>query len=326
MTSDTIVLAHPYEGAFYWFISQGRAHPSGYSYYRTLYGSSPSTLGTRAAAITSLYPKIILGAADAHLPDSQAYLTGHIYEHPDLNISLDFNENEWADDNQEIAKHAATDPALVKLLIENESVVGDSSLWHHFLCRTVLQIRLAAKSGGTLIGDDFFKKIYSLVAPWVSELSKLNIVRASEPISKLDISTSLVDLIGLDFSPANLDAFAAIRASKEISRYATSFRQALADSQASGDLEGTLIELMAQAMETSAVANKVSSAFQTTGSIMNVLGFIPLVNTVTSVIGVTSDVASRAASSKADRADWILLGPKLREIALLDALKRRRSR
>jgi hypothetical protein len=246
MVSDTVIPAYPYEGAFYWFIAEGRTYSQDHPYYRVLYGPRPAALGTRAAAIASLYPNILLGAADAQLPDSRSYLSGRRYEHPDLRISLDYDDNEWAQETQDVARAAAADAATARLLDENALLSGDKKLQHHCLCRTALQIRLAARAGGTLVGDEFFKRTYSLVAPWVPELAQRGDAKPTV-VSKLAISENLVKLVGLDFAPGDLEAFAAIRASKEIAMYASSFREALSEALGAGDLEGRLIELMAQA-------------------------------------------------------------------------------
>jgi hypothetical protein len=324
MSSDTIIPAYPYEGAFYWFLSGGRAYSQEHPYYRVLYGPSPNALSMRAAAIASLYPNILLGAADAHLPDLRSYLSGRRYHHPHLGITLDYDDNEWATDTQEIARRAAADPATKQLLGENALFADNAKLQHHFLCRTALQIRLAARSSGTLVGDDFFKRAYSVVAPWVPELVRDANLVANEP-SKLSLREETVSLIGLDFAPSDLDAFAAIRSSKEIAKYTSSFREALAHAQNTGDLEGTLIEIMAHAMDTEEVAQRASSAFETAGSVMNVLGFIPVIGTLASAIGVGTDAAGRIAGARSESADWFLLGPKMREVALREALRRRRA-
>ena len=222
MTQDTVIPAYPYEGAFYWFLAAGKAFSQDHPYYRVLYGPNPSALGTRAAAIASLYPNILLGAADAQLPDLQTYMSGREYHHPDLRVSLNWDDNEWAPETQAVAHAAAGESATRQILNANPAFAGDQTLQHHFLCRTALQIRLAARTGGTLVGDEFFQRVYTAVAPWVFELHG----ESSAPppvVSKLEISETILTVTGLDFSPANLDAFAAIRASEDIAKYAASW-------------------------------------------------------------------------------------------------------
>jgi hypothetical protein len=324
MSDDIVIPAYPYEGAFYWFLAAGRAHSQDHPYYRVLYGPNPSELGTQAAAIASLYPNILLGAADAQLPDFQRHMSGRQYHHPDLRVSLNWDDNEWAPETQAVARAAAAEPHMQQLLAAHMGLSGDQKLQHHFLCRAALQIRLAARTGGTLVGDEFFQRIYSAVAPWVIELLDDPPQRTAS-VSKLMISETTLKVVGLNFSPANLDAFAAIRGSEDVATYAASFRAALSEAHASGDLESRLLDLMAEAMDSGDVAMKAARAFQTAGSVVNVLGLIPVVGTVASAAGLVTDTAGRIATSRAGRADWFLLGAKLKEVAIRDALKRRRS-
>jgi hypothetical protein len=66
-----------------------------------------------------------------------------------------------------------------------------------------------------------------------------------------------------------------------------------------------------------------TTAFQTTGSVMNVVGLIPVVGTVASVANIATDVSARLAEAQAKKRRWYLLGPKMSEVALTNILRRR---
>jgi hypothetical protein len=158
--STTVIPAYPYEGAFFWFIAAGRTHSTTHPYYRVLYGPESSKLQVRAAALTCLFPNVVLAGADSVLPDQNRYLSDRDYFHPDLRISLSWRQNERAPENRAIARMLLHDDLNVKkLLMSQHFLSGDLVLMEHFLCRVALQVRLAVQHNATLIGDEFFQKV-----------------------------------------------------------------------------------------------------------------------------------------------------------------------
>jgi len=321
MTTDRVVPAYPFEGALFWFLAGGRPHSQSHPYYRVLYGNDPHSLSTKAAAVASLYPEISLAPADASLPDHGSYLRDGIYYHPDLRIGSNLGDNEWSDENLAVAAAALSSEGAPAFLNSNPALRGGTNLHTHFLARTSLQIRLAAKTKATLIGDSFFRHAYSFVAPWVRELLG-EPTTAGQPRSKIAIEERTLDVVGLDFSPADLGAFAAMRASKEIAKYADSFRKAVEDASLHDQLEPRLLGLMAEAMDSGDVAKHVSRGFQTAGSMMTAVGLVPAIAAPASALEAVADVAGRTAAGVAARKDWYLLGAKMKEIAIREALER----
>src|SRR5260221_831043 len=100
--SGIAILAYPYEGALYWFLSQAR-HSLDHGYYRSLYGARPEELGVRAAALGCLFEEIVLGSADDVLPDAEKYVVGGTYSHPDLRVISSFDDPEWTEEGRELA-------------------------------------------------------------------------------------------------------------------------------------------------------------------------------------------------------------------------------
>ncbi|MDP1892170.1 MAG: hypothetical protein Q8K55_14850 [Gemmatimonadaceae bacterium] len=314
MTTTHVIPAYPFEGALFWFLSNGQPHSIHHSYYKLLYGPDPQALASRAAAIVALYPEIRIAGADAGVPD---------YD-PTIRLGMDRSDSEWSPENIAVATAALSEPATRAFLNGHAVLANNDELQRHFLCRTSLQIRLAAKSSATLVGSSFFHRAYTHVAPWIRELLG-ETTTSDAPHSRIAIEQSTLSIVGLEFAPASVDAFAAIRASKEIAAYAEGFRGAIEEAATDEHLETRLLALMAEAMDSSDVAEHASRGFQTAGSLMTAVGFIPLVGNAASVLGAGTDVAGRAAAAIAKRKEWFLLGAKLQDIAIRETLARHKK-
>jgi hypothetical protein len=235
--------------------------------------------------------------------------------------------NEWSDLNQEIAKAVAGNPNVQAVLAELPHLQQEEQRQHHFLCRLILQNRLAKTTGATLIGNAAFQRISTLAAPTIVSATGSERQPTEAEAQHLGISERLLDVVGLNFSPANLEVFAAIRESKDITTYATSFREALVSAAASpSELEAKLLQLMKDAMESEDVAKKVSGGLSTAGSVLEVAGLVPVLGAVAGALGISADAAKRVADKRAERKSWYLLGSKMQEVGIQDSLKRLQPR
>jgi hypothetical protein len=324
--TGVVIPAFPYEGAFLWFIADERVRKYGGHYYETLYGPERNTIATRAAALSCLFPEIVLAPADAQLPDYNKYQTGRSYRHPDLRLSVSYeNEdyNEWSDLNQEIAKAVAENPDVQAVLAGLPHLEHEEHRKHHFLCRLILQNRLAKSTGAALIGNAAFQRISALAAPTIVSVTGSEHQSTEAEPHNLGVSERLLDVVGLNFSPDNLEVFAAIRESKDITTYATSFREALVSAAASpSELETKLLQLMRDAMESEEVAKKVSGGLSTAGSVLEVAGLVPVIGTVAGALGIGTDAGKRVVDKRAEGKSWYLLGTKMQEVGIRDRLKR----
>lgn len=321
---SAVIPAYPYEGAFFWFIADEYVRKHNSSYYQTLYGPQREGIAVRAAALSCLFSEIILAPADAQLPDSHSFTVNRLYRHPDLRISMNWEENEWSDINKEIAHVAGRDPEIQKAVASLPHIGNDPQKQHHFLCRLVLQNRLASATEATIVGNTAFQQISMLTAPWIVSVTGNDTSTVGQSI-KLPITEHTLDVVGLNFAPANLDSFGAIRTSAAITGYATSFREVLASAALTPDLEQKLLQLMEEAMDTEDVAKQVAGGLSTAGSALGVLGFIPFVGSAASIMGLGTDAGSRAAGKVADKHSWYLIGAKMQEVVIQDLLIRRKN-
>jgi hypothetical protein len=228
---------------------------------------------------------------------------------------MSFDETEWSQEVSELTQMVLADRSVSEVLDKNRFIFRSKKLRHHFVSRSLLQIRLAARTRSTLLGNRFFQLLYSRMAPYIHQLSFDEAPLQSQP-QKVLLSSKLIKASGLAFTPSDLESFYDIRSSKKIMDYSEDFRAALRESAKFEDCEEKFLEMMHQAMETEEIATKAASGFQTAGSVSTALGFIPVVGTAASCVGALTDAAGRASSARADKASWFLLGPKMHEVAI----------
>jgi hypothetical protein len=323
LVPDTIIPAFPYEGALYWLFSE-RGTPEykgGHSYYLSLYGPEHDRVVPRATALAALFDRLILAPADARLPDYRAYSHGDTYEHPDLRITMNWEPHkEWDDENRAIAKILIKSDVIGALLASVPLFASDNLIREHFLCRSLLQIRLSQIYSGVLIGNSFFNRIYDAIIREVGEAVFSIPIDGQQMVWTLEERT--LNIVGLDFPADSIDSFSAIRQSREISEYATEFRAAISSAMTTGDATNSLLQLMKKAMDQDEIRAKAAGGFQALGSAANVGGLVPVLGTFASGIGIGADVASRKLGRASLKKQWYLLGPKMKEVALKSMLSK----
>ncbi|MDD9877026.1 MAG: hypothetical protein OXR84_06255 [Magnetovibrio sp.] len=141
-------------------------------------------------------------------------------------------------------------------------------------------------------------------------------------IHSLSLSEHTLDIFGLDFSPADLDTFAAIRQDEFITSYAEKFRATLTEDSDEDIRKKRQLTLMKEAMDDESVAKKAKGAFQTVGSAANVGGIIPVVNLLSAPVAMVTDVLAREKEAAILGKQFYLLGPKMHEIAIKTVLEK----
>ena len=141
----------------------------------------------------------------------------------------------------------------------------------------------------------------------------------------LAIDEQSIRLLGLDFSPSNIDAFYAIRGSRAITSYSSRFREVAFSIPASANQEVAFVDLMAEAMDDADVAKHAAKAFDSAGAIMNVVGLIPVVGSLASAAGIGSAIGEKVAERKQESHEWFLIGNKMREVEIRHLLSRRKT-
>lgn len=314
MLDASVIPAFPYEGALYWFFGEvtvrhSRTHP----YYRSLYGPDVENTAVRAAALACLFERIVLARADAVLPESSG-----------LRLVVEPSQAEWDEQDGQVARAALQTDAIKSVLDGHAFFRGDDWAQRHLITRSVQQMRLAVRTGSTLIGNQFFHDISKFLAPIIRQVLGHDSL-GSKPEPPIALDTGVLPVVGLDFAPSSVEAFAAVRESKEVAAYAAGFREALSRAVESGDLREQMLRLMRQAMDHERVAELAVKGFESAGSMLNFAGLVPVLGTVTTIAGIGVDASARLAERTAATNRWYLLGPKLQEVQLKELIRKATS-
>ena len=319
--SPAITPGYPYEGALYWLFAEGRErnYSDHHPYYLSLFGPEPELLLPRSTALAALFDRVALAPADARLPDFGTYLSGDEYYHPDLRISVSRKIHEWDPGLDDLAPKLLELPAMQDALKHLSFTTIDHYTARDFLNRTLLQVKVANAEGSVLVGNAEFGAVIDVLLEHAGELLQTD---RQTPVDQWHLEPTIFDMVGLSFPASTLENFADIRASREITEYANRFREAVGNAVHSDRPEDELLVAMRDAMQKEEIRANAADAFEAVGFMADLGGFIPGIGTLTTAIGIGADSASRGLDSARAKSQWYLLGPRMREIALKDVLKR----
>jgi hypothetical protein len=282
---------------------------------------------TAAINLATLYTEIYLGVADEFLPDRESYTAGDMYRHPDLRL------NALVSTTRYLQQESPEQRLLSYAVIQNElaPLTNDPEEGLLILHRIVDQIRLALSVDAVLIVGD---QVASLVRQVFQQIRGDLHLQAPElhDVHRLVVEQSELRAMGLTWQCPDLDEFAAIRMSSEITTYADGFRSALESVQDTPQRLEKMKELMREAMSREAIARRANGAFETVGMVTDIIGAaldsipnemlpgaVPLFN---DLVSLGSQMTSGQIKRIEARHKWYLLGPKIHQLSLQDALKR----
>lgn len=312
-----VILSHPYVGPIYWWFDQERqyAHPKkpGHPYYAALFGDVDRHLDV-ALACALIYEEFIVPAADAVHPGM-----GDMRHFSPADLGLEVSEWDPIHEAHRLSEHVRADwqadPVLAKLLAgKPESEVG---LELHYAVADVL---LAAAYNAPVLCSNGRRAV-------VRRLIELGVVPAHPGVAAAFSSdksvTEMVDsyakVAGLTFGADSLSDFADLKWMSPLREYADGFQRAL--DEPSTRSTDDLYEAIAKALETEALAKRVQGAFDATGHVMDLVGLVPGIGTVTGLIGLGSNAAAHAAEKQAARVRWFELSDAVAGVRRRSALE-----
>lgn len=324
---NSVVPVHPYEGPFLWliaptyhlFASDGDLakdeYTGGADYYEALYGIRVSEKKHRAACLTMLFDRIEIAPYDLILPDYTSYESGGDYFHPDLGISMSWNY--YSKSDAEIARELiSNDQRLERIFLEEPSLPNERDRQMLFLERLILQTRVAIDSRSVILGGRACRRILDRYWELLGQQAALD----ARSEAKWTLNPTDVDAVGLDLSIPDIDSYAELRQSNELKQYTSGFRTAMATAHQTSDVRSALLSLMREAREKRTLAKRIKGAFEVIGSAANFVGLVPVLGSLASLVGLAADSLSRFTGRKDYSQQWYLLGPKMREIRLEQAL------
>jgi len=271
-----------------------------------------------------LFEEIVLSSADIGLPDVHGHMQSErVYTHPGLRLSMDWRTGEWSPEYEDVARRLR-DRGLVDGLLKKHGHLFDSDFAvKQFLCRLALQVRVALENEAILLGGQTFREFYDASISVIGKCFGMSTSDADGLL--LTFKSKDLDILGLDFSPSDLDGFVEIRAESTIRAYGTEWREAIAAASGSENMREALQDAMEKAMDQEAVARRAKGAFETVGSFGNFASLIPVVGSAASAAGIAADAGARVAEAAGDAYHWYAIGSKMSEISVQAALRRRRN-
>ncbi|WP_159803603.1 hypothetical protein [Arthrobacter zhaoguopingii] len=324
-----IILSHPYAGALLWWMQSGNEwsdpkvpqHP----YYRHLYGNVDK-FKDLALACTVVFDEIVMAAADFGYPDSQVtddYRKIHI---PSLSLSADWDPvYESQTLTRPIVGDLLRDPVIARIISRVpknlksrviEDCIADILLMREYECPLISSV---GRRG------------------LVVRLLELDVVAASSTSSSIylpsgqsladelsetfnaDQLNRYVEMVGLMFRSPDVASLSNIKSNDKIRAYASRFQDVLVDNPSGG--EDHLLEAISDAWRNRELAEKVKSGFSMAGRGLTILGLIPVVGTVSGVIGLGSEASEIAADQFAKRHAWYELGPEIIRLESMASLE-----
>lgn len=190
----------------------------------------------------------------------------------------------------------------------------------HYLCRLILQTRVAAGSH-ILVLDDVDVELLAIITQFVA--------RRREPLSfdMPDVPAKTIlgqDFCGglLNFSPADAASVAAIRKDPLVARYAAEVREYLTEVSTEQG-ERALLRAMSKAYKNSGRLKAVLTAFEVRGWIAKPITYIPVVGNIASGINDAIDVAEKTVDLAQKRSEWYLLAARAQQINIEDYINRK---
>lgn len=195
-----------------------------------------------------------------------------------------------------------------------------TSVARHYLCRLILQTRVAAGSH-ILVLDDVDVELLAIIAQFVA--------RRREPLSFEMPDVPARTILGqefcgglLNFSPSDAASVAAIRADPVVARYAAEVRECLAEVSTEQG-ERALLRAMSKAYENSDRLKTALTAFEVRGWIAKPITYIPVIGNIASGINDVIDVAEKAVDFVQKRSEWHLLAARAQQINIEDYINRK---
>lgn len=324
--SPKAVLSFPYEGGIYYLLNQHiswvpDAAMRKEGYYPVLFGAQAHLTKSKATALGALFEEIILVGADAFLPDTESSTKDGNYWHPDFRIRVpNSHYSEWDENNTKLAEQLLTSPVVLDAFRSSYPDLLQPHDRLQLLCRLLLQMQAAQSYDAVIVGDANLCALHNVILGMLTAAGQEQVAAFSSDTLALNSSTLMI--VGLEFNCADMDAFAAVRQSKEIRSYGEQFRKAISTARTAPDLTKQLLLLMKEAKEKYEISNKIAGGFETGSSITTVAGLIPFLGTATGLIGLGADAAARTARHAQTKREWYAIGAHMQRVALDDLLSR----
>lgn len=314
-----IVLGHPFDGAFIWFINKdlmrhddgGGFYNGSHSYYQTLYGEKHGIIAPKIVSLSILYDDIFIASADIGLPDSNSFLHGDDYFNPLIGLHHSWGEYRRHQNTlDELVSEDLHDPNIYRLLPKGEQ-------WRQKLImeRINLQIILALQHDAKILAGPVARQIIDIKIHKASQ-SNLTIPVELEELRKVNVLDKYFDFACFEFKAPRYDDLVALKQDHLVQEYSKHFNKIMDDILISENPYDSFVKLMNKSMIRKDLAKNIRSGFSGSGRFCTWVGLIPIAGNIASAFGAGSDVGTQAAIKAELHNAWYLLGPRMSEVIL----------
>ncbi len=316
-----VVLSHPYSGALYWWLAaqsgvggeQGKKRPR-HRYYRTLYSNVDRNLDV-ALACCVIFEEVVLPGADVPYPQFDQHGEDEM-RLPALDLFSGWEPVHEA--RQLLVPHEEEllrDPVISSVLGYLPDDAQHLALLYAMADVLLTQIHLAP----VLCTQGRRRIVLRLIELGIVDIPAevTEAIRESEPM--MEGLEGYVDIAGLTFLSDSIDRLARVKWNQKIRDYAANFQAVLLKDADAGF--GRLLDDIADAWSSAAVATEISGVFATTSRSLGPVSLVPGAGSVAGLAAMGADGAGALAERRAEKLRWYELGPEILRFESLENMQ-----
>lgn len=295
-----IILGHPFTGSIYKFFNEQLSEspdkdPIQHPYYKDLYGNSPHDYFELAITLLSLYDKIIIPPADAHIPDYRTYVSGSIYYNPNLGLYYDW-EDTFRDFLYEQVQHDLESPYLKQLLAsypEREA----AGIVHY----ARLYLLLSQKYNCPVLCGGKYEQVYTYL---LNDSNSSDKTQAPQH-NIVNFTNNYLHVYSPAFQVSSLDSLYQIKENTEIKKYAKNYQKIVERHDDAAVSETAFNNLLKESLSKDEFYNTISGILSFTSLILSTLGLLPGIGLPLSIASIGGSIVSERI--KNNKYNWYQL-------------------
>lgn len=321
MKTKKVVVSYPFSGSLYAYF-ESQIYPNrwpqkmkGHGYYQTLFGPKYTELSEISLTLSILYPEILIAPADNCFPDCRSHIEGGGYHNPDLGLS--FSWDDFHESIKEIEERIIGDleDQVISRILEKVPELAKKQI----LTYARYDLALSEKNDCPIIcskgRESLFKRLRTI------DVAQKNDISIVQPNSVKFIE-EYVNILGILFNPKSFDALYEVKSDKNVRKYSDQFLDILNKIGSERNPEKKFWNLINDAIETDSVAKNVSGIFDVSSIALGLLGFVETLGVGISIGSTIATGSTKLFGAISKRNKWYELGPEIKKVAGLHAIKK----
>jgi hypothetical protein len=177
---------------------------------------------------------------------------------------------------------------------------------------SVVLLYMSEKLNAPIVASQPTIKLLRLIKSELSDRVSNTVEKV--PYKELHVLTEAFKIAGLRLSIENLEEYMVLKSNSTIQEYGCSFRDLIDNLPDNETMEARYYRVMMDLIEKNEFANKLSAGLSISGTALGISSLIPIVGTVTGVVGISADFGSRGAEKIARRNNYWSLAPAISKV------------